>query len=197
MLKNIIKEKRSVDGYFWKYEIPLIFLKIAEPTDLSKMKQIEIDGETETGYYVSKNGEIYSTKTNRFLKTFTNNGYKQVSLRGNDKYHKFAVHRIVAQTYIPNENNYPIVNHLNGDKFCNEVGNLEWCTYKENSQHSVDTGLTKIKKGVVQYSLEDEYINEYDSIRAASLATKTNHTCISAVCKNKRLTAGGYKWKYK
>ena len=51
------------------------------------------------------------------------------------------IHRLVAETWLPNPNNLPCVNHKNGNKRDNRVSNLEWCTFQHNNQHAFDTGL--------------------------------------------------------
>lgn len=67
------------------------------------------------------------------------NGYLRVSL---GKENEHFVHRLVAKAFIPNPENKPYVNHKDGDKQNNKVGNLEWVTEKENSIHAFETGLS-------------------------------------------------------
>lgn len=55
------------------------------------------------------------------------------------------IHRLVAEAFIPNPNNYPVVNHKDGNKLNNVYTNLEWCSYSHNNQHAIDTGLRKPK----------------------------------------------------
>lgn len=77
-------------------------------------------------------------------------GYYFVQLSDiNNKKFRECVHRIVARTFIPNPNNKPQVNHIDGDKLNNRLENLEWVTQSENMQHAYDIGLTNIKKGVL------------------------------------------------
>lgn len=93
-------------------------------------------------YLVSDTGLIYSEYENILLKPFKNNqGYLQVDLFDSGTKQRLQVNRIVANAFIPNPENKPIVNHINGIKTDNEVSNLEWCTYSENTIHSYETGL--------------------------------------------------------
>lgn len=83
-------------------------------------------------YIVYSDGTIYSVRSKKFLKAcVASAGYKLVVLNGKSCY----VHRIVAEAFIPNPNNLPQVNHINGDKTDNRVENLEWVTIRGNSNH--------------------------------------------------------------
>ena len=68
-------------------------------------------------------------------------GYRRVVLMKNGKQINALVHRLIAQTFIPNPENKPEVNHKDGNKENNSVFNLEWCTHKENVHHAIETGL--------------------------------------------------------
>ena len=95
-------------------------------------------------YLVSNTGEIKGVKTGKIRKkNITNRGYYYVSISLGSKEDKpsIKIHRAVAETFLNNANNYPTVNHKDGNKLNNHVYNLEWCTYKDNSVHAVNTGL--------------------------------------------------------
>ena len=92
-------------------------------------------------YLCNENGEIYSLLRNKILKGRSLKGYKRVALMKEGKTIDVLVHRLIAQTFLPNPENKPYINHIDGDKTNNSVSNLEWCTQKENVQHAIETGL--------------------------------------------------------
>lgn len=103
-------------------------------------------------YMASKNGEIYSKISNKILKPFKrgmreNNQYLVVQLSKDKKQKTFSIHRIIAETFLDNPNNYPCVNHKDGNKYNNSVSNLEWCSYLDNNLHAISNGLKRYKKG--------------------------------------------------
>ncbi len=89
------------------------------------------------------NGKLYNSKGKDIsVSTKSNAGYKQAHFSVKSKSYCRDVHRLVAIAFIPNPENYPIVNHIDGNKENNHVDNLEWCTYKQNSKHAFDNKLT-------------------------------------------------------
>lgn len=67
-------------------------------------------------------------------------GYLRIKLTINNKSKRVMLHRIIAEAFIENPNNYPVINHIDGNKKNNQIKNLEWCTQKYNCQHSVKIG---------------------------------------------------------
>ena len=133
-------------------------------------------------------------------------GYYIVGLCKDSKSKNYRVNRLVAKAFIPNPNNYPCVNHKDGNKLNNDVDNLEWCTYSYNNKEAYRLGLKKptwtgrcydkhpTNQKVIQLDLDDKEIKLWNSIQQAQDYLKINN--ISAVCRKKQKTAGGYKWKY-
>jgi hypothetical protein len=136
-------------------------------------------------------GRMFSKQSNIFLKTRTRrHGYLAYLIRDitqeNPHINKtwankkgirraFSIHRLLAEHFIPNPNNYPEVNHKNGIKIDNRLENLEWCTHSYNCKHAVDVGLHKIKKGKENklYGIRRDR-KVVDKIRASLLTTLKN-----------------------
>lgn len=128
------EEWRDVVGYEGMYEISslgvLRSLNRVVPNHISKTR-------------VGKsnfNGKILKFWLDKY-------GYEVVSVCRNAKREKTYIHRAVAIAFIPNPNNYPFVNHLDGNKRNNNVYNLEWCTAIMNVRHAYSSGLMDSNKG--------------------------------------------------
>ena len=90
-------------------------------------------------YLVFENGVIFNLNAKELKGMIDKAGYREVNING-----KFErVHRIVSICFIENPNNLPCVNHKDGNKLNNDVCNLEWCSYSENTKHAYENGLEK------------------------------------------------------
>ena len=162
-------------------------------------------------YLISEKGTITKITNGLVLKQqTTKNGYRQVTLVNEFGRKVCYVHRLVAEAFLPNPNNYTDVNHKDYNKENNCVSNLEWCNRSDNLKHSYNysnrdknrermkelatLNREKMKKSVSQYSLAGELIATYSSIREAADATGIAMQNISAVARGERGSAGGYKW---
>ena len=111
------------------------------------MEQKDIIG-FENKYKITNDGRVWSEYKKDFLKyALTKKSYKIVSLSINHSTQKtITIHKLVAIHFIPNIENKPQVNHIDGNKQNNNVNNLEWVTNKENNKHAIDNGLYNPKK---------------------------------------------------
>jgi len=160
-------------------------------------KGVIID-EVKYNYEVSNTGNIRNSQTGRVLKPSIRAQYYGVSLSKNTKSKTYNIHSIVAMMFIDNPNNYKVVNHKDGNKVNNNVENLEWCSYKENTAHALENKLIKLhRKKVKQLSYDGtQLIKIYDSIRDAEKETGISNKQISKVCRNKMPTSHGFRWEY-
>lgn len=124
-------------------------------------------------------------------------GYNTITLSIYNKKRNRKICRLVAETFIPNPNNLPQVNHIDGNKSNDNIENLEWVTASENIIHAVKTGLINRQqfwKKVGQYDENNNLIRIWDNIKNASKEYNTTH--ITACCKGKRKKCKGFKWRY-
>ena len=95
-----------------------------------------------THYSISSEGRVRNDKTNK-MKSMdsTSDGYYKVDLYSNGKRTSVRVHRLVAEAFIPNPNELPQINHIDGNKENNNINNLEWVNNSQNMIHAYRTGL--------------------------------------------------------
>lgn len=136
--------------------------------------------------------------------------YRMIKLSKNAVKTRIFAHRLVGQTFIPNPENKGQINHKNGIKTDNRVENLEWVTPSENIKHSFNvlwhkkskawlwiTGWDHCRsKSVQQLYMEWTLLKIWNSISDIERTLWISWTHISAVCKWKRKSAGGFIWQY-
>lgn len=154
-------------------------------------------------YQVSNLGNVKSlnykrTGEEKLLKAVdTANGYCGVNLRSKTSHKSLVnIHRLVGALFVPNPENKPQLNHINGIKTDNRAVNLEWCTASENQQHSVGMRLRHTSK-VLQFDMSGTLLREWDSIRSAAAEIGCTRSAIRRCCERKVKTSMGYIWKYK
>ena len=167
------------------------------------------------GYYkISNYGRILSIGRNgtrynhdAIIKpTIKQDGYYQVVLKVNCKNYYRRVNRLMGETFLPNPNNLPIVDHNDNNKLNNCLYNLEWVSLIENSRRyfdnyfvSTNKGRGKIKpKKVNQYNIDGTFIKEYPSITEAAkvvYGNKSRRDGISKACRRNKNYLG-YMWRY-
>lgn len=116
------------------------------------------------------------------------------------------IHKIVANTFLNNNNNYPCINHIDGNKTNNKVENLEFCTYKHNINEAYRLGLNPAKgklgklhhnyKLINQYDLDGNFIKQWYGFHEIDRTLNFDYRNIHACCNKKQKTAYGFIWKY-
>lgn len=170
--------------------------------------------ENSNGYMISNKGRVKSSDKivvfkdgrKRFFKgkiivVNTNpNGYQQVTLKINRKSVTRYIHRLVAEYFVPNPQNLPCVNHIDGNNINNLPNNLEWCTYQDNSLHSYNS-LKQARPKSCGYAFKTKAINTFtgeerifSSVRECERELHISKSHIFRLIKSQKQTKEGWKF---
>ena len=152
------------------------------------------------GYFITKDGKVWSEKTHRFLAPSPNaKGYLRVCLTRPGEKKRVAIHRLVAETYIYNDN--PLekieVNHIDENITNNNVENLEWVTPYTNLHHGTRAERIgkKNSKKILQYDLAGNYLATFDSCTEAARKYGVSLSAINNCVRGKSKSSCGFIWR--
>lgn len=181
-------ERNIVYEYKWKYEDS--YTEDKEDEIWKKIDPIYIHGST--GFFVSNYGRTKNNIGKISVSTKPSpDGYVYVRMKKG----KYKIHRLVAQMFLDNPENKPVVNHKDGNKCNNFVENLEFVSVADNVKHALETGLIKTTKSVTKFDLNGNKIEEYISIADAARSNGFGETTVSKACKNKNISHG-FQWRF-
>lgn len=177
---------------------------------MTKIESQWVDVEGFEGMYqINSEGELRSLRYRgsgrvHILKQTTSRGYKVVNLTKEGKQRVYRVHRLVAKAFLPNPENKPEVDHIDGDRSNNCLSNLRWVSGLENCNNPktrCKLGKQMIGKTGEKHQRSKplecvETGEKYSSAIDAAKATGIEYSNIAACCRGTRSTAGGYHWKY-
>lgn len=156
----------------------------------------------EEKYMVSNLGRVKSLSNNRnrkekILKPCKDSGgYLFVVLCSNGKCKQITVHRLVSETFIPNPDNLPIINHKDENPLNNCVNNLEWCSVKYNNCYGTRLErFSKSKSKKVACYKDNKLIKVYNAIKDVEL-DGFNRGNVCSCCRGKKQTHHGFQWRY-
>lgn len=145
----------------------------------------------------------FAIKKEKILKqTHRKDGYRRIALSHNKSTKNYYVHRLVAEAFIDNPNNYKYINHKDENKSNNNIDNLEWCSFKYNINYGTrnkraSKSLTgKNTKAVIQYDYEGNFIKKWNSIAEIERELGYSTSNICACCKGRYKGMYNSIWKY-
>lgn len=178
---------KSSFGFKWEIEQQITY-------ENELWKEIKIDGFECKNYYISNLGRFKNNK-GIIMKDYKPHHSGYIYVRVNIK--KFALHRLVALMFIPNFENKPFVNHIDGNKINNCLENLEWVTCSENNKHNYTNNIKKkYTRPIIQYDLEMNELNKFNSIKEAADFLNICSSGIKAVLCKKQKTSKNFIFKY-
>ena len=132
-------------------------------------------------------------------------GYYYVGLSKNGVKKSYTIHKLVAKVFIPNPNCLPCVNHRDENRLNNNVDNLEWCTYKYNTNYGTciqrrsekTRNDPKRSKPVIQYTLDGVFVKEWPSLMEIERQLGWHRAGITTCINGKTKQAYGYVWSFK
>lgn len=167
--------------------------------EVSNLGRVRSLARTDTGYRCGRKPTY-----DKELAYYLVRGYYAVVLYKRGKQKHFLVHRLVADAFIPNPNNYPQINHKDENPKNNIVDNLEWCTGKYNVNYGKrkekwleHENVKAQKKAVIQVSKDGNFINEFESMTEAAKCLGLNKRDICACCRGKQSHTHKTYWRYK
>jgi len=176
---------KDIEGYEGLYQVS----NLGNVRSVDKFVNARLNGILTKRLIKGKNIKLYMDKEGRYI----------VKLSKNSKRKNYKVHRLVAIAFISNPNNYPYINHKDENPKNNRVDNLEWCTAKYNSNYGTikDRIAKASERKIIQYTLDNKFIQEWESMTKAQNKLNIPQSNISACCRKIYKQAGGYIWKYK
>ena len=146
-------------------------------------------------YAITSCGKVWSYRAQKFLKPVKDkDGYLCVNLTVKRKAKHCAIHRLVAEAYIPNPENKTDINHIDENKEHNYISNLEWISHKDNCNHGTRNKRIAEKNSIPIYCEELDKV--FPSAHEVERQLGIDNSHISMCCRGKRKTCGGYHWRY-
>ena len=178
------KEIKGYEGYY-------------EVSDDGQVRSLDRYVVETKGKYIGKKRFLRGSIMKQSVSTGRDgNSYYVVNLHKNRISNVVLVHMLVAQAFIPNPDNLPTINHIDGDKHNNNVSNLEWASFSENNTHALKTGLRNPRgNAIAQYTLDGNLVATFRSACEAARVTGFSRGGISHCLNGRSETSSGYIWK--
>lgn len=155
----------------------------------TKYYNVFVEGED---VYRITNGEYH-----RFHKFVDNVGYYQTVFRIDGKRKYVRIHRLIAETLVPNPYNLPMVNHIDGNKLNNDPSNLEWCTNSYNTQEAYNHNLYRSQyRCPVKVTDENGKVTVFQSVRQCAEVLGLNRKTITSILKGLKVNNYPYIFEY-